>query len=104
MKTINNFKRGDTFTLTCTYKVNGSAVSVDNIDIESQIRTNSGVLITDLIVTKTINLGEFILTSAVADTSTWQVAVVSCDIQLSEGGSIRSSETFSIVVSDDVTK
>ena len=103
MKQI-KFKRGDTFSLTCTYKVNGTASSVANYDIESQIRNKRGALISILNATKLGSTGQFTLAPEDSDTSSWPIDVLQCDIQLSEGGAIRSTDTFSIVVVEEITK
>lgn len=98
------FKRGDTFSLSCTYKVDGVATSVSSIDIDSQIRDNRDKLIQELTVTKLIGTGEFTLTSTAEETADWPITTMKCDIQFSEGGSIRSTQTFDVVIIEDVTK
>ena len=104
MKSITNFKRGDTLTLTCTYKVDGVATSVTSIDIDSQIRDSQGNLIQELVVTKQASTGVFTILATATETSLWPVSVLVCDIQFSEGGTVRSSQTFNIVVNQEVTK
>lgn len=103
MKQI-KFKRGDTFSLTCTYKVNGIPTSVSGFDIDSQIRNKRGVLIATLSDIKLVGTGQFTLTPTITDTSDWPIDVLQCDIQLSENGTIRSTDTFSIVVIEEITK
>jgi len=104
MKSIASFKRGDTFSLVCTYKDNGVASSVTSIDIDSQIRTTRGELICDLVVTKLADVGKFTLTATATESATWSVGLLQCDIQFSESGIVRSTETFNIVVVDEITK
>ena len=103
MKQI-KFKRGDTFNLYCTYKVDGVATSVTSIDIDSQIRNKRGNLVATLSDAKQVQTGVFVLKPVVSDTSSWPVDVLQCDIQLSENGVIRSTDTFSIVVLEEITK
>jgi len=103
MKQI-KFKRGDTFNLTCTYKVNGVATSVSDIDIDSQIRDNRGALVQDLAVTKLVGTGEFTLIATATETAEWPTSVLRCDVQFSEGGSVRSTQTFDVVVLEDITR
>lgn len=98
------FKRGDTFSLTCTYKVNGVPTSVSAYNIDSQIRTKRGDLVATLSDTKQVNTGVFTLVPTVSDTSEWPVDVLQCDIQLSENGTIRSTDTFYVVVVEEITK
>ena len=104
MNSIENFKKGDTFTLTCTYKIDNVAISIDDITIESQIRTARNVLIQELTVTKLEETGKFTMTATAEETQLWPVAVLKCDIQLSEGGSIRSTNTFDVKVINSVTQ
>ena len=99
-----NFKRGDTFTLTCTYKVNGVATSVADIDIESQIRNQRDALIEDLTVTKLVGTGKFTLVATAVETALWPVNVLRCDIQFSQGGTVRSTQTIDISVLEDITQ
>ena len=103
MKQI-KFKRGDTFSLNCTYKRNNVPVSVVGFDIDCQIRDRRGVLIATLADTKQELTGVFTLEPTIADTSSWPVDVLKCDIQLSENGVIRSTDTFLVVVLEEITK
>lgn len=103
MKQI-KFKRGDTFSLACTYKVNGIPTSVSGLDIDSQVRSKRGTLVATLQDTKLVDTGKFTLTPVNANTSGWPVDVLQCDIQLSENGVIRSTDTFYISVVEEITK
>lgn len=98
------FKRGDTFNLTCTYKVDGVPSSVADIDIDSQIRNQRDSLVEDLTVTKLVGTGEFTLSATANETSLWPITVLRCDIQFSHGGSVRSTQTFEISVLEDITQ
>jgi hypothetical protein len=98
------FKRGDTFLLTCTYKVNGVATSVASLTIDSQIRNNVKVLVQDLIVYKQISTGVFTLSATAEETADWPVSVLRCDVQFSENGIVKSTDTFAISVIEDITK
>lgn len=98
------FKRGDTFTLTCTYKVDGVPASVSALTIDSQIRNQRNALIHDLTVTKLVGTGQFTLIASAEDTAEWPVSVLRCDIQFSESGIVRSTQTFDISVIEEVTK
>ena len=102
---ISPVKRGDTFTLACTYKQNGVAVSVADFTIRSQVRDSSGDLVAELAVSKADQVaypGVFVL--AAADPMNWPVDILSCDIQFSDSeGVVRSTQTFQIPVVEDVT-
>lgn len=103
---ISPVKRGDTFTLACTYKQNGVAVNVTDFNIRSQVRDSSGALVEELTATKanqTTNPGVFVLSAA--DPMNWPVDVLSCDIQFSDSDDVvRSTQTFQIPVIEDVTQ
>ena len=98
------FKRGDTFSLSCTYKVDGVPTSVSSIDIDSQIRDNRGSLVQNLTVTKLVNTGEFTLIATATETAEWPVSVLRCDVQFSQGGTVRSTQTIDISVLEDITQ
>ena len=104
MKAIKNFKRGDTMLLTVTYKVNGIASDISTIDIASQIRNQSGLLIASMVVTKLPEAGQFTLAPTNSDTSNWPLGNLLCDIEFTQSGNIRSTETFGIVVVEEITK
>lgn len=108
MATLNQFKRGDTFGLTCTYKNGGVPASLDTISIRSQLR-NGDALVCNFTANKAdqaTNPGVFTLSPAAPnnDTSAWPTGLLVCDIEFTEGGTVRSTETFSIPVIDEVTK
>lgn len=104
---VSDFKRGDTFQLTCTYKVDGVATSVTGFTIRSQLRNKLGGLVATLTATpanQTTSPGVFYLAPASADTSGWDVGDLSCDVEITNGGVVRSTVTFVVPVLDDVTK
>lgn len=106
MKNLPSFKRGTTFSLACVYRPDGGLpASVEGIDIRSQLRT-SGVpkLVADLEVIRGDQAaapGAFTLVAH--ETAGWPVGLLVCDIMLSEGGVVRSSETFGVPVVAGVT-
>lgn len=104
MKAINNFKRGDTMLLAVTYKVDGIPADISTIDIASQIRTQNGSLIATMDVDKLVATGQFTLTPVNPDTSAWPLGNLLCDIEFTQSGNIRSTETFGIVVVEEITK
>ena len=102
--TITGFKRGDTFSLAGTYKVNGAAASVSGMTIASHVRTQAGTLVQNLTVAQTAFIGGFSLTATATQTAAWPATTLVCDIQFTQNGIVQSTETFSIAVEDDVTK
>lgn len=94
------FKRGDTFSLQAT--ANGEDIT--SWTIQSQIRDNTGTMISELTVTKTdAPNGEYTLTHT-GSTDAFPLKLLYCDIQYTVGGVISSTETFRIEVIEDITR
>jgi hypothetical protein len=108
------FKRGDTYLLTCTYKIDGTPVSLTGKTMRAQIRTRRGDLVAELNATAAVdqgaNPGQFTLTPVDPNTSGWQAGTYErpdfhlIDIEITDGGTITSSETFIQPVIEDVTR
>ena len=104
MNTLSDFKRGDTFILVCVYKVDGVPTSIDNLTIASQIRQANNTLVATLAVEPDIvETGKFLLTPD-TETDTWPLDVLQCDIEITDDGFVRSSETVYIPVVKDITR
>lgn len=99
------FKRGDTFSMTCTYKEAGVPQNLTPISIKSQIReaTNLVTELTAVIADQTTHPGVFVLTPQSANTANWPLGNLLCDIQFTEGEAVRSTETFYIQIIEQVT-
>lgn len=99
-------KRGDSFIANVTYRNADTQVAIDitSIDIKSQIRSATGILITELIVAKTEPLlGKFTLTDD--DTQDWPFGQdLIWDIQYSIDGNKISTKTMQIHVEIDATQ
>jgi hypothetical protein len=105
MKALPDFKRGDTFALACTYKIDGAPASITGLAIASQIRTVAGDLVAALTVTASDQVatpGQFTLSAA--STTAWPIAGLRCDIQITDGAVIISSDTFLVPVVQDITQ
>jgi hypothetical protein len=103
--TIQPIKRGDSFLMACIYKVGGVATDVTNYTIKSQVRNSSDDLVQQLTVTKadqSTDPGAFVLSAGVI--SAWPIDLLRCDIEFSEEGTVRSTQTFMIPVVEDVTR
>lgn len=101
------FKRGDTFSLKCTWKVDGIPTDITGLTITSQVRAANGTLIAELAPVpdnQTANPGGYALVAINPDTSGWPVGNAYCDIQIDDQGIDRSSDTFVIPVIEDVTR
>lgn len=103
MATI-NFKRGDTFSLSCVYKVDDVASSVSAIDIKAQLRDSDTDLVQELAVSKLVGTGQFVLLATAAQTQNWDLNLLKCDIQFTQNDVVRSSSTFFVNVTEDITK
>jgi len=104
------FKRGDTFSATCTYKVAGVAQPISTQQIASQLRTEAGKLVASLLVTidpnQTLNVGKFTLTLAnPSETQNFPAPEnLYCDIQVTDNNVVVSTSTFIIPVVVDITR
>jgi hypothetical protein len=103
-----NFKRGDTFSLTCTRKDgSGSPINLTGYTITSTAKV--GTSFSDVLTVTIINAaaGIFTLTETAANTATWPISsdasIMYCDVQFVLSGVVKSSETFIINVIEDIT-
>jgi len=103
MNTLSEFKRGDTFILVCVYKVDGEPAPIDGLTIASQIRQANGSLVANMMVEPDEDEGKFLLTPD-TETDTWPLDVLQCDIEITDDGFVRSSETVYIPVVKDITR
>ncbi|CAB4121551.1 hypothetical protein UFOVP14_29 [uncultured Caudovirales phage] len=108
MNTLTSFKRGDTFSLACTWKQGGVATSITGLTIAAQIRNTYGMTLVDTLTVvpgnQSTTPGSFTLVPSVADTNSWPLGSLICDLQVTNGSNIRSSDSFLIPVIEDVTK
>ena len=107
MQKLPPFKAGDTFSLSCIYKDDaGNPASMSAFTITSQIRTLSGLtLVADLVcIPDNVNVGHFVLVPTNSNTFTWPIAQCVCDIKITQGTTIVSSDTFLIPVIQEVTQ
>jgi hypothetical protein len=103
---LSSFKRGDTFMLECTHRVNGIATAVSGLAIRSQIRTSTGELVAVLesaVLDQGALPGQFVLSPVNANTSAWPVGTHRVDIEVINAGVIRSTKTFLLPVEEDST-
>ena len=94
-------KRGDTFLLAGTRAdKSGNPVVITGMTITSKVRRVAYQQALVVTITDPAN-GAFSLSQA--DTSTWPIGTLFCDVQFISGSTTVSSETFKIVVEEDVT-
>ena len=110
MQTTPPFKRGDSFALSGVYRQNGIAVALSTQSIYSQLRTSVGALVANLVATidadQTVNPGRFYLALAAPAQSALFPAPANlyCDIEIHDGGMVRSTDTFLVPVVPDVSQ
>ena len=102
-------KRGDTFSLTCTWTDSlGAAIDITDFTVESQVRAVGFVDTLTVTVTDATN-GVFTIAATATATADWPVtdslySKLFCDIQFTTGATVTSTETFQIVVVGDITQ
>lgn len=104
--TLGNTKRGDTFLLACTYKENATPVDLSDFDIQSQVRDSMGALVEQLVVSladQGTAPGVFTLAPS-SNPPDWPVDLLTCDVQFTKDGVVRSTQTFEIPVEQDITR
>ena len=104
MKTLPNFKRGDTFAFIATIRDQiGDPITGVSANLRSQVRDKMGFKYADLSVSETETPGSYLF--QVQDTTSWPADTsIYTDIEYTDGqGTITSSETIEIPVVKDVT-
>lgn len=110
VQTTPPFKRGDTFALSGVYRINGVATTLSSQTIRSQLRTSVGALVANLSATldpdQTVNPGRFYLSlvDPALSASFPAPANLYCDVEVCDGGVVRSTETFIVPVTPDVSR
>jgi len=108
MQTLAPFKRGDSFSLTCTYQVAGVPASLSGMTVTAQIRNSYGLTLIDnftiTVLDQTSYIGQFVMVPNTADTSGWPLGSLLCDIKISASGVTKHSDSFSIPVVERVTQ
>jgi hypothetical protein len=91
-------KRGDTFSAQC-HRV---GVDITATTIRSQIRAGSWMQ--ELTVTKTnAATGEFTLSATATQSKLWPIGNATWDIEYTDAGAVRSTETVKLRIVEDVT-
>lgn len=102
-------KRGDTLSLGCKWTDNnGTPINLVGYTIASQVKA-VGFFANLTVVVTNAALGEFNLSATATATSTWpitssQASRTFCDVQFTVSGVVASSETFQVVVLEDITQ
>jgi hypothetical protein len=102
-----NFKRGDTLSMTCQ-RLTAAAAAFNLVGYTMAATVRNGGFSQALTVTVTnASLGQFTLSQTATNTAVWPISddddsAMYCDIQFTSG-SVESTETFKIVVREDIT-
>ena len=109
MNVLPTFKRGESFALGFEYlDKSNQPVDLTNITIKSQIRSQSGALVKELLVTKldqTQFKGQASLYVQTAEESkVWPTGLLICDVKLSIGNQAILTDTFRIPVAAGATE
>lgn len=96
--TTPKIKRGDTFEALCQRV----GVDITATTIRSQIRAGSWVQ--DLLVTKTnAATGEYTLSATASQSELWPIGLAQWDIEYTDAGNVRSTETVKLRIVEDIT-
>jgi hypothetical protein len=102
-------KRGDTLSLSCQWlDSDNNPIDLTGYTITSQVRAVGFVDDLTITVTSAVD-GQFVLSATATDTSSWpvtssQASRTFCDIQFQVGPNVVSSETFQVIVIEDITQ
>lgn len=102
-----NFKRGDTLSMTCQ-RLTAALAPFNLVGYTIAARVRNGAFSQALTVNITApSTGNFTLSQTAANTALWPISndddsTMYCDIQFTSG-SVESTETFKIVVQEDIT-
>ena len=104
-------KKGDTFSLSCVWTDStGAVIPLTGYTITSKVKVLSGTTFEDTLTVTVIdaNAGTFTLSGASTSTAAWpitsgQYGRMYCDIQFVKAGITTTTETFEIVVVQDIT-
>jgi len=102
-------KRGDTLSLSCQWlDSNEDPIDLTGYTIDCQVRA-VGFVDTLAVVVTNAALGQFVLFSGATLTESWpvtssQASRLFCDVQFTQGPIVVSSETFQVIVLEDITQ
>ena len=101
-------KRGDTLQRTLTLTSGGAPYIPVGATIACQVKSaatrGEAPFIDSLSVASTATPGQFLLTATAAQTALWPLGVLVSDVQFTIGATVKSTETFTVSVEQDVTQ
>ena len=102
-------KKGDTLSYSCSWKdSSGVAIDLTGYTLNSQVRATNFVDTLTVAVTSAVN-GLFTLSATATQTASWPVtdgllSRLFCDVQFTTGSVVVSTETFQLVIAQDITQ
>lgn len=102
-------KKGDTLSYSCSWKdSSGVAIDLTGYTVNSQVRATSFVGTLTATITDAVN-GLFTLSATATETATWPVtdgpfSLLFCDVQFTVGSIVVSSDTFQVIIAQDITQ
>jgi hypothetical protein len=94
-------KRGDTLLLSCTRRDGaGVPVVLTGMTITAKVRYRS---FSEPLTVALVDPANGVFSLSSTNTAAWPVATLKCDVQFVSGTVVTSSQTFAIVVEEDVT-
>lgn len=103
MATI-NLKQGDTVDWVVTLNESGAAVDITSYTISAQIRNGDTLIFTLTVTVIDAANGQFRLSATPAQSDLWPSGSHSSDIEfIDDTGNVFSTETFTVVVIEDIT-
>jgi hypothetical protein len=104
MQTIKH-KRGDTFRLTANITGDsGEPITGMAAKMKSQVRNSFGELRANLVIEESSTTPGTYLFTADKSTDDWNDPALFVDIQITDDGIVKSSETIQITIEKDVTR
>ena len=102
---ILTIKRGESFALSCTYKVDNVATAITGLTVRAQLRRAAKFLVQELEFVDGGATGIFFFRATAAQTKEWGVNNLSCDIRITDAaGIVRLSDSFGIAVAREITE
>lgn len=97
-------KRGDTFVVAARLTDDGVPIDLTGWGVRAHVRDGEA-LVNELVYTPIVlGDGQYTLTCTAANTTTWPVKTLYCDIEYTSPSSVvASTETFAIVLKKDIT-
>lgn len=95
-------KAGDSLILSFWFNDRGRPIDTGNLILSAQVRAADQTLVANLTLLPQAQVG--LVTATYPDTSGWPAGRLRCDLRVEANGLVVHTETFPIVVSQQVTQ